>query len=370
MKKKIIGIFLAVFLLFGVTSCVSDSGVITKVSEEAEYTKIENEITDVYAKVSKGCVGLAVTGNNTSASGSGVIYKYDEEKSLYYVVTNAHVVENMTSCKIYLGGIKYNSAKIVGYDKKNDIAVVTFSLDFMNSAIKDNIYVNDIYNYEENDVVTVGQTVLAIGCPLGLDNYNILTTGVVSSVNKLQISTDAALNPGNSGGGLFNLDGRLIGINTEKEVWDFDGGIGGTYITGEDIPVEGRGYAVPLSLVKNCIDNIVKKNGIVERPLLGITVKTINTLIEPNNEYKNYLPVIDESVFFIVTSFNSIDSAAKLAGIKQFDVILEVNGKIIQHSNDISSELNFLTMNDSITLKIYRLELSTPVTKEITITFK
>lgn len=369
MKKKISFIMLLAALLVGLVGCFSESGIITKVSDEAEYTKIENSITDVYEKVSKGCVGLAVSGAEGSATGSGVIYKYDEESSLYYVVTNAHVVEDMTSCKIYLGGTKYNSATIIGSDSKNDIAVVTFSLDFMNSSIKDSIYVNDIYNYE-NDLVSVGQTALAIGCPLGLENYNILTTGVISSVSKLQISTDAALNPGNSGGGLFNLEGRLIGINTEKEVWSFDGNTGGAYITGDDIPVEGRSYAVPLAVVKKCISDIVDKNGIVERPLLGITVATVNTLISPNSEYIKYLPTLDKVVYFIVTDFNKATSPAKIAGIKQFDVILEVNGAELESSNDISAVLNLMTMKDSITLKVFRIESGKQVLKEITVTFE
>lgn len=370
MKKKIISIFLAIVLLIGLTACFGDSGVITKVSEEVEYTKIESNITDVYEKVSKGCVGLAVSGDEGSATGSGVIYKYDEKSSLYYVVTNAHVVEDMTSCKVYLGGTKYNSATIIGWDSKNDIAVVTFSLDFMNSEIKDSIYVNDFFNYDDTDLVSVGQTALAIGCPLGLENYNILTTGVVSSISKLLISTDAALNPGNSGGGLFNLAGRLIGINTEKEVWSFDGNTGGAYITGDDIPVEGRGYAVPLSVVKKCINDIVEENGIIERPLLGITVATVNTVIMPESEYIKYLPTMDKVVFFIVTDFNKASSPAKLAGVKQYDVILEVNGVEIESSTDISAVLNLMTLDESITLKVYRTEAGKQITKEITVSFK
>lgn len=369
MKKKIVSMLLLISILIGLTGCFSDGGTITKVSEEVEYTKIENDVMKVYNDVSKGCVGLAVTGQSKSATGSGVIFKYDSKSELYYVVTNAHVVENMTSCKVYFGGIKYNSATIIGSDSKNDIAVVTFKLDFINDSIKNNIGVNDIFNYEENDLVAVGQTAIAIGCPLGLENYNILTTGVVSSVSNLLISTDAALNPGNSGGGLFNLAGRLIGINTEKEVWSFEGNTSGGYITSEDIPVEGRGYAVPLNIVKKCINDIIEKNGIVERPVLGISVATVNTLITPNSEYIKYLPTMDRVVYFIVSDFTNVTSAAKTAGIKQYDVILEVNGKEIEESSYISFVLNLMTMKDSITLKVYRLESGKPITKEITISF-
>lgn len=370
MKKKILAWIFVFVGILSLASCTGESGVITKVSEEAEYTKIENNITEVYETVSKGCVGILVSNDSSSATGSGVIYKYDESKSMYYVVTNAHVVEDMTSCKVYMGGTKYNSATILGYDSKNDIGVVTFTLDLLNMDMKDKLYVNDFFNYEDNDLPAVGQTVLAIGCPLGLDNYNVLTTGVVSSVSKSQISLDAAINPGNSGGGLFNLAGRLIGINTEKEVWTISVSDSGLE---EKIPVEGRGYAISLSVVKNCINAIVEKNGVVERPLLGITVATVNTVINPNSDYIAYLPQTDDIVYFIVTDFNnepSNPSAALRAGIMTHDVLLEINGSKITSASDISDVLNSITMEDTITLKVYRITGNQPTTKEITVSFQ
>ena len=370
MKKKLLSLIVVFIGIFSLASCMNESGVITKISEEAEYTKIENNVSEVYEKVSKGCVGILVSNQSGSATGSGVIYKYDDSKSMYYVVTNAHVVEDMTSCKIYMGGTKYNSATILGYDSKNDIAVVTFTLDLLNQDMKDKLFVNDFFNYEDNDLPSVGQTVLAIGCPLGLDNYNILTTGVVSSVSKTQISLDASINPGNSGGGLFNLAGRLIGINTEKEVWTTSVSDNGLE---EKIPVEGRGFAISLSVVKNCINDIVEKNGIVERPLLGVTVTTVNTVINPTSEYSIYLPQTDDVVFFIVTGFNNDankSSAAFKAGIVIHDVLLEINGTKITSASDISNVLNSITKSDKVTLKVYRLVNKKPTTKEIIVSFQ
>lgn len=366
MKKRVLTVLAMIGCALSLASCNSETGVITKISEEVEYTKIENDITQVYETVSKGCVGLVVSNASSAATGSGVIYKYDESASRYYVVTNAHVVEDMTSCKVYMGGTKYISATIVGYDTKNDIGVVSFTLDLLNLDLKNEIYVNDIFNYEDNDLPAVGQTVLAIGCPLGIDNFNILTTGVVSSVSNSWISLDAAINPGNSGGGLFNLAGRLIGINTEKEVWTTTVNENGMQ---EDIPVEGRGFAVSLRVVKNCITDIEKKNGIVERPLLGITVSTVNTVLNPDTEYQKYLPVSDDVVYFLVTGFADT-SAARKAGVLLYDVILKVNGETITTANDISDVLNAMLLDETITLTVYRLSNRQPITVDITVSFQ
>lgn len=352
MKKKMLVVFSFVLTLFSLVSC-SSTGSIVKISEEVEYTKIENTITEVYAEASRGCVGIVASDSTTSsgATGSGVIYSYDSEKDLYYVITNAHVVEDMPKCNIFFGNGRYNSAEVVGYDSKNDVAVITFQLDLLNKSLKDTIYVHDIYNYKDNDLVVVGQTTLAIGCPLGLSNFNILTTGVVSSVSEFQISTDAALNPGNSGGGLFNLEGRLIGINTEKEVWTQSKDDNGNT---ETLPVEGRGYAITLNVIKECINDILKYNDVVERPRFGMTVLTLNILYGDISSYDGlYTTVEGQFEYFIVTDFD-LTSAAKAAGVMVNDQLLTINGKEIVNINVISSVLNFAEMTDKIELGIYR----------------
>ncbi|MBE6136900.1 MAG: trypsin-like serine protease [Erysipelotrichaceae bacterium] len=376
MKKRlflILGIFIGVISLcscsfFGDQS--TNNGVITNISEEVEYTKVENDIVKVYEKVSKGCVGLAVSNKSTAASGSGVIYKFDEATQTYYVVTNAHVIEDMTSVTICIDGNTYNTATIVGYDSKNDIGVVTFTLDIFNKALKDYIYVNDIFNYEENDALAVGQTVLTIGCPLGVENFNVLSTGVISQVTKSQIATDAAINPGNSGGGLFNLAGRLIGINTEKEVWTTSTN---DYGQEENIPVEGRGYAMSIAVVKQCINDIVETNGVVERPLLGITVATVNKVVNSASEYIKYLPETEDYVYFLVTGFNEEignPSAGKTCGIELYDCIVKVNDIKVTKATDITYELNMITKKDSIKLTVYRTVAGNPKLVDITVTFE
>ena len=368
MKKKLFALFLIIFSFLSLASCRNSiTNIITKDSEEIEVTKISSSITQVYEKVSKGCVGLMVSDGTKAAIGSGVIYKYDSDTEAYYVVTNAHVVEDMTSVKIYFGNSKYNSAEVVGYDSKNDIGVVRFTLDIINTEFKKTIYINDFMNYTENDLVVVGQSVLAIGCPLSLDNFNSLTTGVISSVSETEMYTDALLNPGNSGGGLFNLEGRLIGINNEKTVWTTVTNEGST----ETIPVEGRSRSIPLRIVKNCVSNIESTGGNIVRPLLGITVTTVNKVLNPESIYNVYLPVSDDQVFFIVTDFNQNgESFGKKYGIMLYDVILEVNDKKVVSAATISLELSLITKNDSIKLKVYRIENGIGTTKEIIVSFK
>lgn len=361
MKKKIMGFILCGLVMLSLTSCLDDTRLITKVSEEAEYTQIQNNISEVYDTVYNGCVGISVSDSTKSGSGSGVIYKYDSETSTYYVVTNAHVVEGFTNINIYFGDNKYNTCNLIGYDTKNDLAVLSFTLDLLNGDLAKSIYVVDIFNYEDFDVAKVGQTVLAIGCPLGLSYYNILTTGVVSSVSKTQISTDAAINPGNSGGGLFNLEGRLIGINSEKEVW--------TTSSGDTIPVEGRGFAISLDVVKSCIEDIVAANDVIERPLLGVTLTTINTVINTTSSYLPLLPESNDVVFYIVTDFANV-SVAKKSGVLLNDVLLEIEGEKINTLDVVSNVLNSSQKGDTITLKVYRLTNGQAQTKEISITFE
>ena len=183
MKRKIIAFIFSIGVIFSLTSCFDLSGNKTPdtIEKEPTYVQIENEISAVYEQAQKGCVGIYGSNNDSASGGSGVVYK--EENGMYYVVTNAHVIDEMTKVQIHLGGVKYYTASVVGKDTKNDIAVLKFSLDLFGGEV----YVHDIFNYESEDIVKVGQTTLAIGCPLDLDNFNVLTTGVVSKVTYSRI---------------------------------------------------------------------------------------------------------------------------------------------------------------------------------------
>ena len=344
MKKLKYIIIIFSFITIFLTGCSVNT--ITKISDEVEYTKIENDITQTYDDVKGGCVAIVSRTAEAVASGSGVVFKYDKTTDTYYVVTNNHVIEEALSTYIYFNENRYNLATIIGGDSTNDIAVLKFQLDPFNESIRNEIKVHDIFNYEDNDMLAIGQTVLAIGCPLSLSNFNQLSTGVVSKISKTQLTVDCALNPGNSGGGLFNLAGRLIGIVNQKTSYVPHGT--------STIPAEGLNYAIPLSVVKVAINDIISTNKSVSRPTLGITLGTINSILTPDlyEQYKDYIPVDGSYVHFVVMSFAE-NSKAQQYGLLLNDVILKINGTTVSSNEDIAYILH-TTLTGDITLTVYR----------------
>ena len=352
MKKRLLIVILFSLLLVGCNLFPDNTKEPTEIEKEPTIVEIQNEITEIYKTIETGCVGIYASNGDSGSTGSGVIYK--EANGLYYVITNYHVIEDMNAIKVFRGGSKYYKANVVGYDIKNDLAVLTFSLDLFGGAT---IYVQDIFSYDD-EITTVGQTVLAIGCPLGLENYNTLTTGVVSRVTNSYVQTNAEINPGNSGGGLFNLSGRLIGINTEKEVYT-QGEMNGSVT---NIPVEGLGYAISLNVIRKVVSDIERKNGVVERPLLGITVSAVNRYISSQDLVKLLPNSIDEALVVVEVG----NGSAKTAGIKVNDVILKVDGQVVNKLEDLSYYLNLKNINDNFVVELYNSTLSTP-TRTITI---
>lgn len=325
------------------------------IENEPTIIQIQNEITEVYKEVSSGCVGIYASGMSGSSIGSGVIYK--ENNGIYYVVTNYHVIANQNTYKIYRGGSKYYRGTLVGGDSKNDIAVLTFSLDLFGG---EDVYVHDIFSYDE-EIVIPGQTTLAIGCPISLENYNTLTTGVVSRVDSGIIQTNAQINPGNSGGGLFNLSGRLIGINSRK-IASTNGEDSSGNALGQ--PVEGLGFAISLDVVKKCITDIEKNSSIIERPLLGLKLDPVNRYISSLDEYVKYLPnTVDEALVVVEVQ----NGAAKNAGVLANDVILTFDGHSVATFTDLSYYLNVKLKGDQIKLGIYRPSLNQEMTINVTL---
>ena len=349
--KKIKLLFITIICVMCLTSCnqitqtQTQTQIVTKIEEEVEVTQIQSQITEAYRQAEKGCVGIYVSNGISAGIGSGVIYNKDG--LTYYVVTNAHVVEKMTNIKIYFGDEKYLDADLIGYDTKNDVAVLSFTRDSSNINASD-LYVHDLFNYEDIDSLTIGQTVLAIGCPLDLENYNVLTTGVVSHYNYSGITHDASINPGNSGGGLFNLSGRLIGLNTSKE----------TTTTTSDgvVTLEGRGHAISFHVLKKCIQDIINNGTNVERPLLGISVTSFNTALDSDTyeKYKMYLPDGDtRNGYVLVTGFADV-SAAKSCGVLEGDLLIKINDNDIYSTTIISQVLAITTKDDIVKLTVYR----------------
>lgn len=274
-------------------------------------------------------------GSNTStATGSGIIISEDG-----YILTNNHVVSAgsgsssayyQVSDAVAVKVTLYNDdtvydAKIVGKDDQTDLAVIKIEKDGLKKAELGN-----------SDSVRVGEFVMAVGCPLGL---NITaTSGIVSAVNRdvttsdggkyNVIQTDAAINSGNSGGALVNSKGEVIGINTLK--------LSGT-------GVEGIGFAIPISSTTNIVSQLMEHNKVL-RPYIGISGVTVDE--ELAKRYK-----LVEGVY--VKTVDDFSSAQK-SGIRVGDVVTEVEGNKVTSIEDINSIKNNHNIGDEIKLKIYR----------------
>lgn len=248
-----------------------------------------------------------------SGIGSGVIYQKDGKNA--YIVTNNHVIEGASSVKIQLHNSQQVSAELVGNDPLTDLAVL---------KIKDRDDIKTM-SFANSSKVKTGDSVFAMGNPLGLEFANTVTSGIISAnertietdtsagPNKVNvIQTDAAINPGNSGGALVDINGNLIGINTLKIAAP---------------QVEGIGFAIPSNEVKLVIDQLVN-NGEVKRPSIGIEM--INVTDIPDS-YKRHVNT-DSGVYVANVPRRGID-------LKRGDIITEIDGHKIESDSDLRSYL-------------------------------
>ena len=273
--------------------------------------------------------------STTTATGSGIIISEDG-----YIVTNNHVVDSSssnsyyelskaTSIKIKLNSDTYGDdatyeATVVGQDSQTDLAVLKIEKTGLTAA-----------EFADSDQAVVGEFVMAVGSPLGLDTT--VTQGIISAVNRevesdgtkyTCIQTDAAINSGNSGGALINSDGKVIGINTLK--------LSGT-------GVEGIGFAIPINSATDVI-NQLKDHQKVLRPYIGIT--GINLDEQTAKKYKLEVGVYIKSV----EDF----SPAEKAGLKSGDVIVKADGKSITTMDELNEIKNSHQIGDTITLTVNR----------------
>lgn len=261
------------------------------------------------------------------ASGSGVIISPDG-----YVITSNHIIQNAERVQVVLNDKRAFDAEVVGYDEATDIALLK-------------VQANDLpaINYGNSDTIQVGEWVVAVGNPFNLTST--VTAGIVSAkgrnINVLGdetglaiesfIQTDAAVNPGNSGGALVDLEGRLVGINTA--------------IASPTGSFAGYSFAVPVNLVKKSVEDI-REFGQVQRGLLGVMIRDINADLAAEENLNQY-----SGVFVAEVNENS---AAAEAGIKKGDVITEVNGVPVNTSAALQEMIALLRPGDKVNLKIRR----------------
>ncbi len=257
------------------------------------------------------------------ASGSGVIIRSDG-----YIVTNYHVIEDSTELAVNLGSGEEFPARVVGADPPTDLAVIKIDKEGLPAA-----------EMADSDKLRVGEPVIAIGNPLGLDFQQSVTLGVVSALEReinIQgqkfsfIQTDAAINDGNSGGALVNINGRLIGINTAK-----------IKISG----VEGMGFAIPSNTVKQ-ISNALMENGRVVRPWIGVYISTLTPL-----DAQRFGLSVEKGI--LIREVVEGGPAAR-AGIVPMDVLLEINGTALTDTTQLQELLQKLSVGETIEVTLAR----------------
>jgi len=323
----------------------------TAVKNENSTTKAVDKVKDAvvsiitYSANSQNSLfgyGESDTDTNTeqvSSQGSGVIYKKDREYA--YIVTNTHVINGAKKVDIRLADGTKVPGEIVGTDTYSDIAVVKISSE----------KVSAVAEFGDSSQLTVGETAIAIGSPLGSEYANTVTQGIVSSLNRTvslksedgqaistkAIQTDTAINPGNSGGPLINIQGQVIGITSSKIATN-----GGT-------SVEGLGFAIPSNDAIKIIEQL-EKNGKVTRPALGIQMVNLSNLSTTDLQKLKLPNNITSGV-----AVRSIQPNMPANGhLEKYDVITKVDGNPIASATELQNALYSHSVGDEMTITYYR----------------
>ncbi|MBP3654946.1 MAG: trypsin-like peptidase domain-containing protein [Oscillospiraceae bacterium] len=314
---------------------------ITQVDTSKQLTAAE-----VYAANVNSTVGITTTSVTTNfwgyqttqaASGSGFVYTDDG-----YILTNYHVIQGANAVTVTMyDGTAYD-ATVIGYDSSNDIAVLKIEAEGLTPVI-----------IGDSDQVNVGDTVVAIGNPLGELTFS-LTSGVISALDREVtfsggttmdlIQTDCAINSGNSGGALFNLYGEVVGITNAK--YSSSG-------SSSEASIDNIGFAIPISSVRSIVDSVIE-NGYIAKPYLGISVLTVSESVQ------SYGLPAGASVQEITAG-----SPAEKAGLQVNDIITAVNGTEITSSDELVEIVGDSEVGDILELTVYRNGQATTI--EITV---
>ncbi|WP_226683122.1 S1C family serine protease [Sutcliffiella horikoshii] len=299
-------------------------------TDQVEYEKIQTNITNAVENVSEAVVGVVniqrggnslfdprgAQGDQEAGTGSGVVYKKENGKA--YIVTNAHVIDGASKVEVSLVDGTRVEAEVVGSDALTDLAVLTV----------DEANIKQVAKFGDSDAITLGEPVIAIGNPLGLEFFGSVTQGIISGKERIipvdidqngqpdweadVIQTDAAINPGNSGGALVNLRGEVIGINSMKIAQS---------------RVEGIGFAIPIRAVQPIIEDL-EKHKEVQRPFMGVGLASLSDV--PLEAQRSTLKLPEEVKSGIVVTGVEPTSPADKAGLKQYDVIVKLDDQEIK----------------------------------------
>ncbi len=274
--------------------------------------------------VSSGFFGMSQ--QTPKGSASGVIISKDG-----YILTNNHVVQDMAEVTVTLYDNTSHKAKVIGTDRRTDLAVIKIKADNLPVAV-----------FGDSDKIQVGEWVVAVGNALGIGKT--VTSGIISAKRDefdlngqaydSIIQTDAAINPGNSGGALADLKGNLIGINTA--------------IASQSGGSEGVGFAVPSNTAKQISEQLIKE-GSIKRPYIGITMGIYNEEYRENlqNQYGT-IPGLTKEDGILVEAVRP-GSPAQKAGLERGDVITQIDGKAVKINKDVTKSL--VAMSSAVSKK-------------------
>lgn len=301
-------------------------------SQESSDTTFSDEedalcLQDIYSSVIDSVVSISSMTSSGTSSGTGIIMSSDG-----YVITNHHVITGALVISVLTNDNQEFEAALVGSDEMSDLAVLKIDARGLQAA-----------EFGDSSKLRVGDSVVAIGDPLGVQLRGTMTNGIISAINRdltvgdrtmTLIQTNAALNNGNSGGPLINCYGQVIGINTVKM---------SSYYSAS-ATVEGLGFAIPISVAKPIIDELIENGYVAGRPAIGISGDSLPSY------YRTYYR-LPEGVY--VTSVNE-GSDAKAKGIREGDIVTAINGERISSIDELNTVKNQYAAGDEVTLTIYR----------------
>ena len=282
-------------------------------------------LQEIYTRNIPSVVSITCQGSRSASSGTGVVLSADG-----YIVTNAHVVENANTVSVQLTDERSFTARLVGCDDISDLAVLRIDCTDLTPA-----------QFGDSTTLRVGDTVVAIGDPLGAAFRGTYTNGIVSAINRdvdvngrtmTLIQTNAALNSGNSGGPLINCYGQVVGINTMK--------IGAFTDTAG---VEGLGFAIPSTQVKEIVDQIVSQGYVSGRPTLGITGESLSTF------YQHYYRM---PAGLYITEVDAGSDAEK-KGIQEGDMLLYLEDTRVTSMDDLKTAVYDCEVGQTVEVIIY-----------------
>ena len=279
-------------------------------------------LQEIYA----ACIPSVVSISTDCGSGTGVVLSQNG-----YLVTNAHVVDGAKTIRVRLTDDREFTARILGMDDVSDLAVLDIDATDLTPA-----------RFGDSDSLRVGDSVVAIGDPLGSELRGTMTNGIISAINRdvvvdgrtmSLLQTNAALNSGNSGGPLIDCYGQVVGINTLKI---------GSFV--DRAGVEGVGFAIPSSTVKVIVDQLITQGYVSGRPTLGITGETLSSF------YQHYYRMPAGLLITQVDTGSTADRAGVLAG----DILLTLGDIAVKDMNTLNALLNRCSIGDTVQITIYR----------------